>query len=123
MRYEKLYNKFTLWANQNIVIKLLVATIMIALKLLLTSLYIWAGLFLVGYLTNLPYMNFLQSLAVVLWIKIILFNLTPKKKSNMWLYIFKDLINTRVIFYKGGLILYRKMAVDGSVMLVVKLFT
>jgi hypothetical protein len=39
----------------------------------------------------------------------------------MWLYIFKDLINTRVIFYKGGLILYRKMAVDGSVMLVVKL--
>jgi hypothetical protein len=27
MRYEKLYNKFTLWANQNIVIKLLVATI------------------------------------------------------------------------------------------------
>jgi hypothetical protein len=66
-------------------------------------------------------MNFLQSLAVVLWIKIILFNLTPKNQmSNMWLYIFKDLINTRVIFYKGGL-LYRKMAVDGSVMLVVKL--
>jgi hypothetical protein len=41
MRYEKLYNKFTLWANQNIVIKLLVATIMIALKLLLTSFVIW----------------------------------------------------------------------------------
>jgi hypothetical protein len=67
---------------RNIVIKLLVATIMIALKLLLTSFVIWVtGLFLIGYLTNLPYMNFLQSLAVVLWIKIILFNLTPKKSN------------------------------------------
>jgi hypothetical protein len=40
--------------------------------------------------------------------------------SNMWLYILKTWL-TQEIFYKGGLILYRKMAVDGSVMLVVKL--
>jgi hypothetical protein len=30
---------------------------------------------------NELYMNILQSLAVVLWIKIILFNLTPKKSN------------------------------------------
>jgi hypothetical protein len=79
MRYEKLYNKFTLWANQNIVIKLLVATIMIALKLLLTSFVIWVTGFIQD--TNDLPLYFLQSLAVVLWIKIILFNLTPKKSN------------------------------------------
>jgi hypothetical protein len=47
-----------------------------------------------------------------------------KCKKSKWIicgYIYLKTWLTQSNLYKGGLILYRKMAVDGSVMLVVKL--
>lgn len=38
----------------------------------------------------------------------------------MWLNII-DLINTRFIYYKGGFIIYRKMVMDGNILLLVRM--
>lgn len=72
--------KIKAWFNNNYIIKMLFASLIEVVKLILKAFVIWiTGLFLISYLAGLPFMGFIQCILFTFWFKVIIYNLL---KSN-----------------------------------------